>query len=201
MRIAILSTFYPFRGGIAQFNAALYRELQKNHEVKAFTFSRQYPNILFPGKSQYVGKEDQADPIEAEQLLDTINPFTYYSTARAIRKFKPDLLIFKYWMTFFAPSLGTVARLVKKDCRVITILDNVIPHEKRPGDTALTKYFLKHNDGFVAMSESVLNDLNQFTANRNKVFIPHPIYDIFGAKVPKQEAINHLKLDFTTSFL
>ncbi len=195
MRIAILSSFYPLRGGIAQFNAALYRELEKKHEVKAFTFSRQYPNFLFPGKSQYVGESDQADPIPAEQLLDTINPFTYSSTARAIRKFKPDLLIFKYWMTFFSPSLGTVAKKLKKECKVITILDNVIPHEKRPGDNALTRYFLKQNHGFVAMSESVLHDLEVFTDNKHKVFIPHPIYDIFGEKVSKQEAIQHLKLD------
>lgn len=163
--------------------------------MKAFTFSRQYPNFLFPGKSQYVDKSDAADPIEAAQLLDTINPFTYYSTAKQIKKFEPDLLIFKYWMTFFSPSLGTVARLLKKQCKVITILDNVIPHEKRPGDTALTKFFLKQNHGFVAMSESVLSDLEQFTTNKNKVFIPHPIYNIFGDKVSKAEALDHLKLD------
>ncbi|MEI6817868.1 MAG: glycosyltransferase [Bacteroidota bacterium] len=195
MRIAFLSTFYPYRGGIAQFNAALYRELEKNHTVKAFTFTRQYPDLLFPGKSQMVTSTDESDKIEAARVLDTINPFTYYSAAKKIKAFKPDILIFKYWMTFFAPSLGSVAYLLKKDCKIISILDNVIPHEKRFGDKALTQFFINQNDGFVAMSDSVLNDLNQFTDNQNKVFIPHPIYNIFGNKIPKAEALAHLNLD------
>ena len=195
MKIAILSTFYPYRGGIAQFNAALYRELEKNHEVKAFTFTRQYPNILFPGKSQMVTATEGADKIEATRVLDTINPITYLSTANKIKAFKPDLLIFKYWMSFFAPSFGSVAYLLKKDCKIISILDNVIPHEKRFGDKALTKFFINQNDGFITMSESVLNDLNQFTDTKNKVFIPHPIYNIFGSKVPKNEALNQLQLN------
>lgn len=195
MKIAFLSTFYPYRGGIAQFNAALYRELEKHHSVKAFTFTRQYPNILFPGKSQMVTDTDESDKVDAVRVLDTINPFSYYSTAKKIEKFQPDLLIFKYWMTFFAPSFGTVAYLLKNKCKIISILDNVIPHEKRIGDRALTKFFINQNHGFVTMSESVLNDLNQFTDNKNKVFIPHPIYNIFGNKVPKVDAVNHLKLN------
>ncbi len=195
MRIAFLSTFYPYRGGIAQFNAALYRELEKNHTVKAFTFTRQYPDLLFPGKSQMVTSTDESDKIDAARVLDTINPFTYYAAAKKIKAFKPDVLIFKYWMTFFAPSLGSVAYLLKKDCKIISILDNVIPHEKRFGDKALTQFFINQNDGFVAMSDSVLNDLNQFTDNQNKVFIPHPIYNIFGYKINKQEALAHLDLD------
>jgi glycosyltransferase involved in cell wall biosynthesis len=195
MKIAILSTFYPYRGGIAQFNAALYRELEKNHEVKAFTFTRQYPNILFPGKSQMVTPTEGADKIDAARVLDTINPITYYTTAQKIKAFKPDLLIFKYWMSFFAPAFGSVAYLLKKDCKIISILDNVIPHEKRMGDKVLTKFFINQNDGFITMSESVLNDLNQFTDTKNKVFIPHPIYNIFGSKVPKNDALNHLQLN------
>ncbi len=195
MKIAILSTFYPYRGGIAQFNAALYRELEKKHEVKAFTFTRQYPDLLFPGKSQMVIETEGADKIDAMRVLDTINPISYYTTAQKIKAFKPDLLIFKYWMTFFAPSFGTVAYLLKKDCKIISILDNVIPHEKRIGDKALTKFFINQNDGFITMSESVLNDLNHFTDTKNKVFIPHPIYNIFGAKVEKMDALNHLQLN------
>ncbi len=195
MKIAILSTFYPYRGGIAQFNAALYRELENNHEVKAFTFKRQYPDLLFPGKSQIVTATEGADKIEALRVLDTINPITYFTTAKKIKAFKPDLLIFKYWMSFFAPAFGTVAFLVKNDCKVISFLDNIIPHEKRIGDKALTKFFINQNDGFIAMSESVLNDLNLFTDTTNKLFIPHPIYNIFGSKIPKNEALNHLQLN------
>ena len=105
MRIAILSCFYPYRGGISQFNACLYGELSKEHIVKAFNFKRQYPEFLFPGKTQYVTADDEAVPVESESLLDTANPFSYGKTYRAIRDWMPDILIVRYWMSYFAPSL------------------------------------------------------------------------------------------------
>ena len=110
MKIAILSCFYPFRGGIAQFNAALYNELGKSDNVRAFNFTRQYPDFLFPGKTQYVTPDDEAMPVDSTALLDTANPLSWIRTAKAIREWKPDLLIMRYWMSYFSPSLGFVAR-------------------------------------------------------------------------------------------
>lgn len=141
MKIAILSCFYPFRGGIAQFNAALYNELGKSDNVRAFNFTRQYPDFLFPGKTQYVTPDDEAMPVESTALLDTANPLSWIRTAKAIREWKPDILIMRYWMSYFAPSLGYVARHAGKGCKVIGILDNVIPHEERFFDTPLQNIF------------------------------------------------------------
>ncbi|MFY0675216.1 MAG: glycosyltransferase [Bacteroidia bacterium] len=186
MKIAYLSTFYPFRGGIAQYNAALYRELEKQHEVKAFTFTRQYPNFLFPGQTQYVTKNDIADKIESDAVLDTANPFTYFSAAEKIKAFNPDLLLVKYWLPYFGPSLGTVAR--RLNCKSIAILDNVIPHEKRPGDISFTKYFLKSFDGFVSMSKEVENDLFSLKPQAKNEFHLHPLYDHFPPRIDKTEA-------------
>jgi Glycosyltransferase len=194
MRIAYLSTFYPFRGGIAQFNASLFRELEKNHDIVAFTFTRQYPDMLFPGKTQYVTSDETADPIKSIQTLDSINPLSYYSTARHIKAFKPDLLIMKYWMSFFGPSLGTVAKLMPEQTKVITILDNVIPHEKRFFDSAFTNYFLKHNDGFIAMSEAVKNDLVSLKPNAQYIKKEHPLYNHFGQKMEQAEARRQLQI-------
>lgn len=191
MKVAQLSTFYPFRGGIAQYNAALYRELEKKvDEVKAFNFSRQYPNVLFPGKTQYVTEGDIADPIEAKPILDTVNPLSYYSAARKINSYNPDLLITKFWMPFFAPSLGTVARRTK--CKTIAILDNVIPHEKRPGDMALIKYFVNGFDGFISMSEEVQGDLLSVKPHAKNKFHLHPLYDHFPPAIDKKAAKEQL---------
>lgn len=196
MKIAYLSTFYPFRGGIAQFNASLYRAFEKDHEVKAFTFIRQYPNFLFPGETQYVTKADNVDAIESIEVLDTINPFSYIKTAKAINAFAPDLLIMKYWMSFFGPSLGNVASRMNSSTKVITILDNVIPHEKRIMDTPFLKYFLKQNDGYVAMSNSVKEDLVMMSDSDPKVILlEHPFYDHFGEKIPTAEARETLRID------
>lgn len=195
MKIAYLSTFYPFRGGIAQFNASLFNALQKEHEVKAFTFKRQYPDFLFPGETQYVTEEDNAEVIPSVEILDSINPFTYYKTARAIKEFNPDVLIMKYWMPFLAPSLGTVAKLMPDTTKVITVLDNVIPHEKKIIDIPLTKYFLNQNDGFVAMSSSVKEDLLSLNPKHPNVLLKeHPFYDHFGEKIPLLEARKTLKI-------
>ena len=90
MKIVFLSTFYPFRGGIAQFNALIYREIEKEHEVEAITFSRQYPSLLFPGKTQLVSPDDAADIIPSKRWLDSINPWTYIRTASRIKKMQPD---------------------------------------------------------------------------------------------------------------
>ena len=120
MRIAILSCFYPYRGGISQFNASIFGELGKTHVVKAFNFKRQYPEFLFPGKTQLVTDTDSAVPVESVSLLDTADPFSYGRTARAIAAWKPDLVVMRYWMSWFAPSLGTVARRMKrKGCKVV----------------------------------------------------------------------------------
>ena len=187
LKIAILSCFYPYRGGISQFNACLLNELEKCHTVKAFNFKRQYPDILFPGKTQYVTENDNAVPVESQALLDTANPFSYISTAKAIREWKPDLLIMRYWMSWFAPSLGYIARHVGKECKVISILDNVIPHEPRFFDRPFTSYFLKPQDGFVVLCNAVREDLLRFMPNAKHICSPHPLYSHFGEKLQREE--------------
>lgn len=188
MKIAILSCFYPYRGGISQFNACVLQELEKSHTVKAFNFRRQYPDILFPGKTQYVTKDDNAVPVESQALLDTANPFSYIATARAIREWNPDLLIMRYWMSWFAPSLGYIARHMKKNCKVISILDNVVPHEPHFFDRPFTKYFLKPQDGFVVLCNAVRQDLLNIMPDARHICTPHPLYSHFGEKMQREEA-------------
>jgi glycosyltransferase involved in cell wall biosynthesis len=187
MKIAFLSPFHPFRGGIAQFSNRLYKTLTQEHEVKAYNFTTQYPSILFPGKSQFVeGKA--ADEVPSERVLSSINPLTYGSTILKIRHFSPDILLMRYWMPFFAPSLGTVSHWMKPHTKRIGILDNLIPHEKRIGDSVLNQYFLNQCDAFVVMSDVVENDLKKLKPNAPYIYHPHPLYDQYGEKMPKNEA-------------
>lgn len=196
MRIAFLSTFYPFRGGIAQFNADLYAELGKSAEVKAFTFTCQYPSFLFPGKTQYVTPEDNAAVIESQAVLNTANPFTWCSAARKIAAWKPDLVIMKYWMSYFAPSLGSVARsLRRRGIPVVAVLDNVIPHEARFFDKPFSRWFLKQVSGCIAMSGAVRADALSLVPDKPVVLQPHPVYDHFGAAIWRGEARRQLGLD------
>ena len=193
MKIAFLSSFYPLRGGISQFNASMLEGLGKcAFDTRAWSFSRQYPNFLFPGKTQYVTPEDEAVPVEAHAVLDTMNPISYIRTAREIRAWGADLLVMKYWMSWFAPSLGYVARHAR--CKSVAVLDNVIPHEPHWFDKPLTRYFLKGCSGFVAMSESVEKDLLTLCPQAPHIVLPHPLYSHFGERIPQEQARRELGL-------
>ncbi len=189
----MLSAFYPYRGGIAQFGAQLYRALENEHEVRAYTFKRQYPGLLFPGKTQFVSEGDPADEIPANRLLDSVGPWTFAKTARKIATQQPDVVISQYWMTFFAPSFARVHRKLKSTKRV-SILHNVIPHEKRFFDKKANQMFLKQNDGFIVMSDKVLNDLLSLKPDAKYLRMDHPVYDQFGEKIARETALDRLGL-------
>ena len=197
MKIIIIGTAYPYRGGLTAFNERLAKEYaDKGHNVEIYTFTLQYPAFLFPGKTQY-SDEPASKGLHIFRKINSVNPLNWLKVGREIRKKQPDLVIVKYWLPFMAPCFGTILRQVRKNgkTRIISILDNIIPHEKRIGDKQLTQYFVNAVDGFVAMSKSVLNDVNIFDRQKPKAFSPHPLYDNFGEKVSRQEAIEKLNFD------
>nr|WP_295870950.1 glycosyltransferase [uncultured Chitinophaga sp.] len=193
-KILLLGTAYPFRGGLAAYNERLAEELQLTDDVEIFTFTVQYPGFLFPGKSQY-STDPPPQHLRIKRLINSVNPLNWLIVGRKIRKMKPDIIISKYWLPVMGPSLGTLLRLGKRrNTKVIAVLDNVVPHEKRPGDVAFTKYFLKPVDAFIAMSQSVLDDLRVFEPTKKASLIPHPIYDNYGTPISKAEARQRLQL-------
>ncbi|GHT61811.1 glycosyl transferase [Bacteroidia bacterium] len=195
MRFAILSPFYPYRGGIAQFSLSLCRALAKEHEVKVFSFSRLYPGFLFPGKTQFVENHKSMVYIPARRILDSINPFSYEKTARAIEKYQPDVLVIAYWMSFFAPAYGHIARRLRGKTRIIALVHNAIPHEPKFYDKPLSKLFFKQADGFMVLSESVKTDLLSLYPKAKIQLSPHPLYDHFGEKQDKTAARIALNLN------
>jgi D-inositol-3-phosphate glycosyltransferase len=199
MRIVIVGTAYPLRGGIAHYVALLAETLRKRgHEVDVLTFSRQYPKLLFPGKSQEEAGAAEGAEINtqrAEQVIDSINPITWMKAGWIAAKKKPDMIIFKFWLPFFAPAYGVIARIAKRrakkegrDCRIVFIADNVIPHEKRPGDIALTRYAFRSVDCFVVQSDSVQRDLMKLVPSANFVKLAHPVYENFGKRIEQGDA-------------
>lgn len=197
MNIIIIGPAYPLRGGLATYDERLARALQAaGDRVRIVTFSLQYPNFLFPGQTQFSTESGPTD-IDIEVSLNSVNPLTWWQVGRRLRRERPDMVIFRFWLPFMGPTLGTVARLVRGNghTRVVAITDNVIPHEKRPGDGPLTRYFLSACDGFVTMSRSVLSNLQQLGfGNKPALYRPHPLYDNFGIAKPKAEALAALSL-------
>ncbi len=195
-KIFIIGPAFPLRGGPAEFNQNLCTELIKaGHDAQIISYSLQYPNFLFPGSSQFETSGQAPEGLKIHTLINTVNPFNWFKVARFIKKEKPDFILFRFWLPFFGPSLGTIAKLVKSTTKVLALTDNVIPHEKRFGDKPFTNYFIKNCHGFIAMSKTVLNDISKFSSTTNKAYSPHPMYETYGAPVTKEEAREKLGLN------
>lgn len=203
MKIVVLGTAWPYRGGIALFNERLAREFQKeNDEVITYTFTLQYPSFLFPGKTQY-SEEPAPQDMTIVRKVSSVNPFNWIKVGRELKKMAPDLIVIGFWLPFMAPCLGTIARIARKNGRtkVVSVVHNIVPHEHRIGDKMFATYFCNSVDGFVAMSDSVLNDLTLFDSVKPRVFCRHPLYDNFGKQVDREEALSELGLDTNNRYM
>lgn len=194
--VVILGPAYPFRGGLATVNQALARTFTKmGIACRIFTFTTQYPSLLFPGTTQF-SSDSAPEGIDITREVSSVNPLTWIRAGWRLRRAKPDAVIVRYWIPVMAPAFGTVCRIARRGgVRTIALLDNVIPHEKRPFDKWLTRYFLGSIDGFVYMSEQVHSDLRLFTKTKPAVFSPHPMLDGYGEPLPRGEACAALGLD------
>ncbi len=195
--VIIIGPAHPLRGGLASYDERLAREFMKaGLDTTIYTFSYQYPSFLFPGTTQY-STEPAPDGLSIKVKINSINPFNWIKIGNTLKNLLPDIIVVRYWLPFMGPCLGTILRRVKKNrhTKIICIADNIFPHEKRPGDKAFTKYFLKPIDGFITMSEKVLADLHQFAKGKPSQFVPHPLYDNFGEKISKEEARKKLNIN------
>jgi len=201
--VVIIGPAHPLRGGLATYNERLAKEfIDLGYKAIIYTFSLQYPSFLFPGKTQY---STEAAPLNLEirVKINSVDPLNWLRTGREIKKLRPDLVVIKFWIPFMGPCLGTLAKIIRSNrhSKVISIIDNIIPHEKRPGDRLLAGYFARNVDGFIAQSKSVLTDLETFNTKRPMVFCPHPLFDNFGEAIDKVTAKQTLGLEEKTRYV
>ncbi len=195
-KIVIIGPAHPLRGGLATFNQRLASEFtQQGYDCSIYSFSLQYPDFIFPGTTQY-SNESAPPEIKIHTLINSVHPFNWIKTGKRLKKENPDNINVPFWLPLMGPALGTILRRVRKNghTKIICIADNVIPHEKRPGDTPFTRYFLKSCDAFITMSEKVMNDLRFFEKTKPARLVQHPLYDTFGPIISKEEARQHLQL-------
>ncbi len=201
--IIIIGPAHPLRGGLASYNERLARAFQQEgHTVSIYTFSLQYPGFLFPGTTQFSAEPAPAG-LDIHVSINSINPFNWIMIGKRIQKEKPDIIIVRYWLPFMGPCLGTLLRIIKKNrhTKVVCIADNIIPHEKRPGDKIFTRYFVKPVDAFITMSQKVLNDLGSFAPGKPAKYVAHPLYDNFGEKISRSSARKHLGIEIETNIV
>jgi glycosyltransferase involved in cell wall biosynthesis len=202
-KVIIIGPAWPLRGGgISTFNERLAKAYHdKGDEVTIFTFSLQYPSFLFPGTTQY-SNEPAPEGLDIKIRINSVNPLNWRKVGHEIAALKPDLVVVRFWIPFMGPALGTISGILrKKDIKVVAIVDNIIPHEPKPFDKLLSGYFVKRVSGFVTMSDAVLNDLKQFDTVKPKLLAVHPLYDNFGEKISRKEALRNLSLDNTYKYI
>lgn len=204
MKIIIVGPSHPYRGGIAAFTDRLAAEfVAENVDVELYTFTLQYPSILFPGKTQYSDAPAPND-ISIFRRINSINPLTWIKTAKEIRTKNPDIVIFAYWMSFFASCYAKMAKIIKRNkvSRCIGLVHNMMPHEQSILDRLFSPHFVKRMDAFVALSKSVLADVSRLDKkSKPKYFSPHPLYDHYGDKEDKVMAMNSLYMDNNYNYL
>ena len=196
-KIFIIGPAFPLRGGLATFDELFCTAFNdQGHSCEIISYSLQYPGFLFPGSTQFDTTGIAPKHLKIHTLINSVNPLSWIKTARFIKKQKPDFIVFRFWIPFMGPALGSIARMVRKSgVKVLAITDNVIPHEKRIGDAAFSKYFINGCDGFVTMSKAVMSDLEKFTTTPHKKYLLHPLYTSFGEKLDKSAARKALGLD------
>lgn len=197
MKIIIIGTAHPYRGGLATFNERLATQyVKEGNEVEIYTFTLQYPSFLFPGKTQFTD-EPKPDNLNIFRKINSINPCNWIKVGKEIRKKQADLVIFCYWMSFMAPCFGSIANYIRKNkkTKCISLVHNMIPHEPTILDKILPSYFVNKMHAFISLSESVVGDIESFDKHHKpKDFSPHPIYDHYGERLNREVALEKLKL-------
>jgi|TARA_B110000263_G_scaffold166160_1_gene144658 glycosyltransferase involved in cell wall biosynthesis len=195
MQIALISVAPPYRGGISKHTSILVEKLSLHHSVDVINYSRQYPNFLFPGKTQYL--DDISESPNNYRWIDSINPLSWFKTGNRLAMKKYDLVIFRFWNPFFAPALGIIAGVIKKKSpksKLMSLCDNILPHEKTPMGDFLTTYLFQKLDGHIVQSSQTEKELQEVVDDPIYEKRFHPIYTNFPRKIDKYTARNKLGL-------
>lgn len=181
MKIALIGPTYPFRGGIAHYTTMLYRTLKKRHDIRFFSFSRQYPKWLFPGKTDIDPSDLAIVESGAMPILDSMNPATWLAVARSVVKFGADAVILPWWVSFWAPQFFLIAAFIRyfSKTRVIYICHNAEAHESGPLDRLLTRGVLGASDGIIVHSRTDQEYLKGWFPRKKVLKVHHPTYEVF----------------------
>ena len=190
MKIAIISPYPPYRGGISKHSENLCNELIKTQDIIVYNFTRLYPKLLFPGTNQYLDNY-KSSKINAIRSIDSINPITWRNTAKDILSKKVDKIIFRYWNPFFIPTYNSIIKFVNKrnkNIKIYAICDNIISHEKFYFQKYMIQSFIKKLDGVIVMSENVKKSVAQINKNVKCEKILLPILSDFNELTSINEA-------------
>ncbi len=188
--ISFVSVFPPYRGGISNFSDYLFSHLSNIRDVEAFNFKRLYPNLFFPGATQY--RED-SNPEYAPRMLHAYNPLNWRTTGKSIAHQSPEVLLFSFWHPFFIPAFNGIISQVRKlspKTKICTVVHNVSPHEGFPFASSLMQSFFQKNDLVITLSNQTQKEFENLGTTTQSLKLFHPVYDRPLPKTPEAELRN-----------
>jgi glycosyltransferase involved in cell wall biosynthesis len=199
MKIILIGPTYPYRGGIAHHTTLLCLTLRKKHDVKFISFKRQYPQFLFPGKSD---RDTSRNPLKSDSvdyLIDSLNPLTWFKAYNVIKKYDPEMIIMPWWVVFWMPQYMTLVTLIKKSlpaCKIVFICHNTFEHESHFLKNLASKLVLSKADTLVTQSQEETGKLRQLIRYNTKIVTAfHPTYaDLKDRIFDKEESLRRLNL-------
>jgi len=186
MNITMIGPVYPYKTGLSYYVGLLYRQLIKNHNVKLYSYSMQYPKVMYK-KPQKDYEDDVVKIDDVEFILNSANPFSWISLARRINKESPDIVVFQWLHPYFAPCYSCLIRLFKKKIKTAIICHNALPHERFHFDKKLTSFTLGKANLVIAHSNSDAKILKEMMPKTNIQVNPHPAYNFFKIKDMSKE--------------
>ncbi|MDG1943050.1 MAG: glycosyltransferase [Halioglobus sp.] len=181
MKIALVGPSLTFKGGIAQYTSMLYRSLSEEHQVFFVSFKRQYPDWLYPGRGDRDLTHNEPKEDVGHQIIDSLNPLTWQKAVSEICRFNPDMVIFPWWVMYWAPSFICMIHAIKwrlKSSQIIFLCHNVVSHESSSLSRFLTRLTLRLGDGFIVQSAQDKLELGSIRKRGRIVQVEHPRYQV-----------------------
>jgi glycosyltransferase involved in cell wall biosynthesis len=139
-RIALVGPAHPYKGGGARHTTELAHRLRAHgHDVIIESWRAQYPGRLYPGQQTVDEPEGEPYP-RTYRRLAWYRPDGWYAAGRRLRR--ADLVVFALLTPIQIPAYLTIMAGLRHS-RTLVICHNVMPHERRPGDVALTRVLLR----------------------------------------------------------
>lgn len=192
MKIVLIGPTYPFRGGLAHHTTLLCKTLRKKQDVKFISFKRQYPQFLFPGKSD---RDTSSTPLKVDNvdyLIDSLNPLTWLHTYKVIKHYDPEMVIMPWWVIFWTPQYAALLTLIKRNlsCKIVMICHNVIEHESHSFKQLASKFILLKADRLITQSKDETVKLKKLLGPHTKIITAfHPTYRELGKKTFDKEEV------------
>ena len=190
----------PFRGGIAETQSYLAEEISsKGFEVEVWTFTKLYPKILFPGKSQFDKSKIEENKLKSKRMIHAYNFFKWKSVVKQINTSKPRIVIFRYWTPLISPCWCYIKSKLDRSIITVGLIDNWEHHEPKIWDKKLNTYFGNSMDKIVTFSEAVATQIKKTI--KKKILIGfHPIPSKKKFKISELKNYSKTEFDFVLFF-